>query len=150
MKSTKTISTLILFFIFFGSNAQTANDKIVIPLNSINTVVLRESGGACKLFVSQSNEITAQSELHTSGGIWGWSFPKKRVPFKISCQQSNDTLYIKMPVTFSFSTIGISTYSEQISSIIQIPADKHVLVQKAKNLTIEGQFKHLDIHNSAD
>jgi hypothetical protein len=134
MKPTKTILTLLMCFSFFGSHAQTANDKLVIPLHSINTVVLDESGGVCKIFPSPSNEILAQSELHARGGKWGWSFPKKRPLFKITYRQSNDTLYVDMPKAFSFKTIGVSTYAEQITSIVQIPANKHIIVKKADKL----------------
>jgi hypothetical protein len=150
MKTIKTNLTLIMFLIIFGSYAQKTNDKIDIPLNSINTVVLSELSGVCSIFQSKTNELYARSELNTSGGKWGWSFPKERPLFKISSRESNDTLYVEMPYEFSFKTIGISTYSEHITSIIQIPEDKQIIIQKANKLIVEDEFSQLNIQNTED
>jgi len=150
MKTKKTNFTLIMFLIFFGSYAQKTNDKIDVPLDSINTIVFSELSGGCSIFKSRSNELCAKSELYTGGGKMGWSFPKERPLFKISSRQSNDTLYVEMPTEFSFKTIGISTYSEHITSVIQIPEYKHIIVQKANKLIIEDEFSQLNIQNTED
>lgn len=150
MKSRKTILTLVMCVTLIGCYAQKMNDNMVIPIGSINVVVITNLSGDCTIFQSKTNEIKAKSGLYTKGDSWGWRFPKERPTFKISSKKSNDTLYIEMPSEFNFKIIGISTYSEQIRSVLQIPDDKEVIIQKANKLTIEDEFYYLNIQNTSD
>ena len=150
MKAAKLILVLILTVIFIRSNAQELTYTFVGSLSDVNTIVLNDLSGDCTLFQSTTDELNVKSELYINGETWGWKLPDRRPVFNIYSRQSNDTLYIEMPYKFSFKVIGISTYSEQIKSVLQIPNDKQIIVRKAEKLSIEGEFNYLNIQNTTE
>lgn len=148
MKRTKIILAAIACIISINMYAQDAVSRIEIPLNKINTIVLLNLDGNSTLVKSGSDKIDIKSELFVKGDNWGWKFPESRPEFKIVTKQSNDTLYVSTPAEFDYKIIGISTYTEVISSIIQIPAEIKLIIKKADKLTINTNFQELKIFDS--
>lgn len=139
--------TTIALIIGFISNAQVAKTNFSRSLTGINVIVLTLSGNT-SVQGSVGDDLRVNSFLQTKGDIWGWKFPEKRPEFKIEPVISRDTLYITTPAVYTPATIGVSTYSEHIENVIQIPTGKKLIVRQAKKLSVEDDFKYLSILNA--
>lgn len=148
MKRIRIFLTTLLCALAFTNYAQEAESRIAVPLNEINTIVLLNLDGNSTIVESGSDILIIKSELTTNGDSWGWRFPESRPEFKIDSKQSNDTLYVSTPVAFDFKIVGISTYKELVSTVIQIPENIKLVIRKADILTIESNFQDLRIYSS--
>jgi hypothetical protein len=86
--------------------------------------------------------------LNTKGNVWGLKKPKYRPEFKTTSLISNDTLYVTTPQIFSYSAIGINTYSEQIETTIQVLSSTEIIIRKADNVEFEPSFANLSIQEA--
>ena len=125
---------ILLTFQAFPAVSQ-IQDFFKIPVKTIKTVVLETSGLAI-LKNAKSEEIKVSSSLKSEGKIYGFQFPSERPDFQISKKISGDTLYIQTPKRYSPSTIGFSTYKEEISNILEIPFQVEVIVTTSENLQV--------------
>ncbi len=147
MKTKKLILSAIICVFYFSGYAQEKKDNFTESLKSVKVVVLKLYGNTT-IETSRLNEIKVVSNLFIEGSIWGWQYPKERPLFKIEARQSNDTLFLRTPIIFKPSSIGVSTYVENIETSIQIPGDKQIIIQKADNLIIKDEFISIDICNT--
>ena len=86
--------------------------------------------------------------MNTKGDVWGLKKPKYRTEFKTTSLVSNDTLYVTTPQIFSYSAIGINTYSEQIETTIQVLSSTEIIIRKANDIEFEANFKNLSIQEA--
>ena len=108
-------------------------DSFTVSAGTIKTVVI-ETSALTRL--KTSSEIKVSSSLKSEGKIYGFQIPSVRPAFQLSKKISGDTLYIQTPKIFSPSTIGVSTYQENITNTIEIPFGITVILIQAESLEI--------------
>jgi len=139
-------------FIFFGviisicmmSSAQITEHTFQYDLKSVNVVVLNLDGNV-KITPSDDHHIQVVSSLTTSGDVWGLKVQKKRPEFNTSSMLSSDTLYMKTPSLFSYTSVGINTYKEQVETAIQVSENVEIIVQHANDIIMTSGFSNIDI-----
>lgn len=147
MKSKKNFLFVLLSSISIGIHAQGLTHKFNKELKEVNVVVFNLEGNAI-IHPSPENQIRVVSVLNTKGNVWGLKKPKYRPEFKTTYLISNDTLYVTTPQIFSYSAIGINTYSEQIETTIQVLSSTEIIIRKADNVEFEPSFANLSIQEA--
>lgn len=150
MKTTKMILTTIACATSMIVNAQEMQNQLSVKLDNVSTIVLENLDGNTTFVKSDSDVISIKSELFINGDNWGWTIPESRPDFKIETRLSNDTLYVCTPISFRFKIIGVSSYKEQISSIVHIPENKNIEIVKADKLILETNFMNVKIKDAKE
>ena len=150
MKKTIFSSILLLTLVnSIVSNAQDVTTKFNRELDNVKVVVLDLSGNTT-LQPMVGNRINILSLLSTEGSVWGLKIPDKRPEFQIQYNQSGDTLYVKTPSVFTYKSIGISTYAEQNSNVIQISSEIPIIISNAGHIEIQSGFLKVEIRDADD
>lgn len=138
-------SLIIISLLISGiSLAQNSIDHFKKSIEDINVIVLRLDGYV-KIVPLPTDQIISISTLNSQGEVWGISFPDQRPEFKTQSRQSKDTLYIRTPSRFSYSSIGINTYNEKIETILQISSSVQVIIEKSDKIEITAGWSYLNI-----
>lgn len=148
MKTKNLIFVIALSLTSISSMSQGLISKHIESLESVNTVVIVANGNVTINPIIE-NELKISSYLQSNGDIWGFKFPEKRPEFESVTRKSNDTLYVTTPKQFYYSTIGISTYSENVESLIQIPIHSEIIVKQGDKIICDDGFQYLEIENAS-
>lgn len=112
------------------------------------SVVVLNLDGLVRITPVSGKQLRIESTLTTRGDVWGFKREKSRPAFETTGILSSDTLYVSTPGLFSYSSVGINTYSEKIESSISIPGSVKIIINHAHEVEVEPGFTSLDIRNA--
>ncbi|NUM71407.1 MAG: hypothetical protein HUU43_11195 [Ignavibacteriaceae bacterium] len=130
--------------------AQPERDVQTIPGSSVDTVYINLPG---KVVIESgiSRDILISTEVKKSGTVIGFSNLSDLKPYKTEAMKKGGILMVKAKSREELWAVGISTYSEEITNIVQIPEDKTVIVKGEKaELWIKDVFPDLSVENKGD
>jgi hypothetical protein len=147
MKTRKSLIIGVLSSICVLSMGQKTVNKYQADLDGVNVVVLDLDGHA-KVTPIAGSQIHAVSTLTTKGKVWGLKSEKTRSNFETTGILSSDTLYVTTPKLFSYTSVGINTYSEKIETSIKIPMSAKIIISNANEIKIESGFASLNLRSA--
>lgn len=131
----KTLFNFFLLLAFSNLGAQTRSHQITEHLEDVNVIVLNLNGDT-EISEAKTDSLIVLSELTVSGSVFGWTSDDTRPKFEIEIKKIADTLFVQIPQVWNQKVIGIDTYTEDINSIIYIPNNKPIVINKANNLKL--------------
>lgn len=136
------------FAILFGSIPSLGQTKTIektITASDISVLVV-DAGGETRIRQMDLQTIELQATLSISGKVYGFKLGEtERPPFEFDTSKSRDTLYVKMPSKFNYSTIGANFYRETIQNQLLIPKNIKVIVRQAEELALSDDINYLEI-----
>ena len=147
MKTRKAIFIGVLSTISMIANSQNSVHKYQNELENVKVVVLTLDGNV-RITPSHDYQIIVNSTLTTQGKVRGIKTPKHRPAFKTSSKLSNDTLYVITAPIFNYSTIGVSTYTETIETIITISENTELIIDNSNSVVLEPGFSKVNIREA--
>ena len=128
--------------------AQSSNIEKTILSEGISVIVI-ESGGETTIRQTALSEIKIASSLSASGKVYGAKLGNtKRPKFELQTLIKNDTLFIKMPSEFTYSSIGVNLYSETVQNQLILPAHIRLIVRKAEHVILDTELSYVDIKSA--
>lgn len=129
------------------SMGQETVHKYQDDLDRVNVVVLNLDGHV-RITPTSGSQMQVVSNLSTKGNVWGIKTEKSRPVFETLGTLSSDTLYVTTPMLFSYTSVGINTYSETIETSIKISESVEIIIPGANEIEIESGFASLDIRSA--
>lgn len=141
------ILTLSVFYAAVGFTQQEVEQRI--SMKDVRFVVLI-SNGSTYFKSSTDHELHIRSKMQMKGKIRGISVPAERPKFEVEYHISSDTLYLKTPQRFVPKIIGISNYSESITTTIELPKNIYLTILKGDNLYFDDITNDLLIQSAEE
>ena len=147
MKTRKFLIIGALSSICIMSMGQKTVHKFQDDLDRVSVVVL-DLDGQVRITPTSGSQIEVVSNLSAKGDVWGLKSEKNRPVFETTGTLSSDTLYVKTPTPFSYTSVGINTYSEKIETSIKIPKSLIIIIPNANEIEIESGFASLNLRSA--
>jgi hypothetical protein len=142
----KLVVTIFLSIIVVSLSAQT--QRCAVKISPASIIYLDNLTGAVTLINSQSDSLVATTEFTISGTIIGYSNSKKRPHYELSIQQDSTGIVITPKQRPNLVSVGISTITENISTIIAIPSYADVRIKnKNADINVKGNFELFEAHS---
>lgn len=148
MKNTLFTAIILLFCVVL--NAQTTKEVQTVKGASIDTVYINLNG---KVIIESGHgqDINISTQVSTSGTVIGFSNLSDLKPYKTEVLTNGRILMIKAKSRAEFWAVGICTWSEEITTIVNIPDNKTVIVKSEKSeLWITDVFPDLSVETKGD